>query len=137
MKLGGARAASPDLPHVGLRDLAEEDRLRLGRTVHHDEPRTPNWGRDIATSRDEPRVGSGDFAGEAADTCEWRCPDDGHRRMWRIPRRCGSGAPRRPTKPNLGTEHAAPLIVGAEAKADATECAGCCDFEVWPKSKAA
>mgnify|MGYP003543290866 CR=1 FL=1 len=25
----------------------------------------------------------------------------------------------------------------AEAEADATECASCCDFEVWPQSKAA
>ena len=38
---------------------------------------------------------------------------------------------------NLDMEHAEPLIVGAEAEADATECAGCCDFEVWPQSKAA
>ena len=72
MKLGVARAASLDLPRVGLRDFAEEDRLRLGRTVHHDEPRTPDQGRNIATSRDEPRVGSGDFAEEAADIGEWR-----------------------------------------------------------------
>ena len=72
MKLGLARAARLDLPHVGLRDFAEEDRLRWGRTVHHDEPRTPDWGRDIATSRDEPRAASGDFAEEAAGIGEWR-----------------------------------------------------------------
>ena len=66
------RAASPDLPHVGLRDLAEEDRLRVGRTVHHGEPRAPDWGRDIATRRDEPQFGSGDFAEEAADIERWR-----------------------------------------------------------------
>ena len=71
--LGVARVASLDLPRIGLRDSAEEARLRLGRTVHHDEPRTPDWGRDIATSRDEPRVGSGDFAEEAADIGVWRC----------------------------------------------------------------
>ena len=73
MKPGVARAASLDLPHVGLRDFAEEDRLRWGRTVHHDEPWTPDQGRNIATSRDEPRVGSGDVAEEAADIGVWRC----------------------------------------------------------------
>ena len=72
MKLGVARAESLDLPRVGLRDFAQEDRLRVGRTVHHDEPRTPDWGRDIATSRYEPRIGSGDFAEEAARIGEWR-----------------------------------------------------------------
>ena len=73
MKLGVARAASLDLARVGSRDKAEEARLRWGRTDHHDEPRTPDWGRDIAKSRDEPRVGSGDFAEEAADIGVWRC----------------------------------------------------------------
>ena len=73
LKLGVTRTKSLDLPRVGLRDFAEETRLRWGRTVHHDEPRTPDWGRDIATSRDEPQVGSGDFAEEAADIGEWRC----------------------------------------------------------------
>ena len=72
MKLGVARAASLDLPRFGWRDFAEEDRLPRGRTVHHDEPRTPDWGRDAATSRDEPRFGFGDFAEEAADIGEWR-----------------------------------------------------------------
>ena len=72
MKLGVARAASLDLPRFGLRDFAEEDRLRMGRTVHHDEPRTPDWGRDSAPRRDEPQFGSGDFAEEAADIGEWR-----------------------------------------------------------------
>ena len=38
---------------------------------------------------------------------------------------------------NLDVEHAEPLIVGAEAEADATEFAGCCDFEAWAQSKAA
>ena len=73
LKLGVARAASLDLPHFGLRDTAEEARLRWARTVLHDEPRTPDQGRNIATSRDEPRVGAGDFAEEAADIGVWRC----------------------------------------------------------------
>ena len=68
-----ARAASLDLPHVGLGDFAEEDRLRWGRTVHDDEPRTPDWGRDIATRRDRPRVHMRDLAEEAANIGEWRC----------------------------------------------------------------
>ena len=72
LKLGVARAASLDLPRVGLHDLAEKNGLRLGRTAHHDEPRTADWGRDIATSRDEPRVGSGGFAEEATDIGVWR-----------------------------------------------------------------
>ena len=66
------RATSLDLPRLGLRDTAEEARLRLGRTVHHDEPGTPDWGRDTATGRDEPQFGLGDFAEEAADIGEWR-----------------------------------------------------------------
>ena len=123
MKSGVARAASLDLPQVGSRDLAEEDRLRLGRTVHHDEPRTPDWGRDSATSRGEPRVGSGDFAEEAADIGE------AHAEKLR------SAALRRPTKPNLDREHAEPLIVGPEAKADASECASCRDFDVGLKAR--
>ena len=72
LELGATRAASLDLPQVGLRDFAEEDRLRLGRTVHHDEPRTLDCGRDTATRRDEPRFGSWDFAEEAADIGKWR-----------------------------------------------------------------
>ena len=67
------QAASLDLPRAGLRDTAEDAGLRRERTVHHDEPRTPDQGRNIATSRDEPRVASGDFADEAADIGEWRC----------------------------------------------------------------
>ena len=61
-----------DLPQVGLAGFAEEALSRWGRTVHHDEPRTPDQGRDIARSRDEPRVGSVDFAEEAADIGAWR-----------------------------------------------------------------
>jgi len=72
LKFGVARAANLDLPRIGLRDFAEEARLRLGRTVQHDEPRTPDWGRDIATSRDGPRFGSPDLAEEAEDIGEWR-----------------------------------------------------------------
>ena len=40
-----------------------------------------------------------------------------------------------PTKPNLGTEHGEPLIVGAEAKADATECSSCRDVESGLKAR--
>ena len=72
LKLGLARAASLDLPRLGLRDFDEEGRLRMGRTVHHDEPRTPDYGRDSDTRRDEPRFGLGDFAEGAADIGEWR-----------------------------------------------------------------
>ena len=72
MKFGVARVASLDLPRFGLRDFAEEDRLRMGRTAHHDAPMTPDHGRDSDTRRDEPRFGSEDFAEEAADIGEWR-----------------------------------------------------------------
>ena len=97
-------------------------------------PGTPDQGRDIATSRDEPRVGSGDFAEEAADIGEWRCAD---RRTSEDVTHTEALRERRATKPNLDREHAEPLIVGAEAKADATERASCCDFEVWPQGTAA
>ncbi len=99
MKLGVARAASLDLPRVGLRDFAEEARLRWRRTVHVDEPRTPDLGRDIATSRDGPRFGSTDLAEEAEDIGEWRCASTRTSEEWMHTDTRGSDASRRPTKP--------------------------------------
>ena len=135
LELGATRAASLDLPQVGLRDFAEEDRLRLGRTVHHDEPRTPDWGRDTATRRDEPRFGSWDLPKKPRTSASGAVPDDGHPRWWRIPRRYRKRRAMPPAKPTLSTEHDAPLIVGPAARADASESASCCDFGVGLKAR--